>query len=79
MSGFSVFHQVMPARALRLAGVVLPVSKRRRAVGLSLPRLAELAGVCRATVCRLEAGYALKASTVAKIVGALDQAERVAA
>ena len=46
----------------------------RAALGLTIHRAAELAGVSHDTIARLEAGDQLKASTVEKVRGALEAA-----
>ncbi len=46
----------------------------RGALNLSIPQLAELVGVGRGTIERLEAGAALKASTFEKVQAALEAA-----
>lgn len=46
----------------------------RAALNLSIPQLADLAGVSKGTIERLEAGEQLKAATFAKVQAAFEKA-----
>lgn len=75
MSGFSVFDQAALVVVQHRLTTLQPLAQRRRALGLTLDRLAELAGVCTATIKRVQAGFEVKHSTLARIHAALAVAE----